>query len=295
LLPEFNITNSLPWWQPVRPLFVGLAFALVLPNYWLEARKWQLLFPKADRPSNAMAFRAVLIGQAFGILTPNRIGDYLGRTIATEKLPATKVLATTLVARVLQVLPTLTGGLLALLLLMGIRLSSPAEQPPISWLVWAILFGLLALGLALVLPEGYRLLLRKLKLRWKHWILPIQSALVQTNRRVLVLTYVRYLVFLAQYFSLLWAFDAPLSEPIVWLLPPLVFGIKSFVPSLALAELGIREGIAVGVGLWLGISSAIVLQATAALFVVNLLLPACTGGLLLLLYRSTRKPAEQLN
>lgn len=68
---------------------------------------------------------------------------------------------------------------------------------------------------------------------------------------------------------------------IIYTLGTQVFLIKSFVPSVTLAELGIREVIAIYVFKQIGISSWITVQATFALFLINLFLPAVVGAFLI--------------
>ena len=90
------------------------------------------------------------------------------------------------------------------------------------------------------------------------------------------------MVFTSQYALLLvWLFP-----DISWLtalqLPALVFAAKTFIPSFAFAELGIRESLAVAVAVLLGVAGQIAFEATLVLFVLNVLIPALVGCLIML-------------
>ena len=59
------------------PLIICLV--LMIMNWGLEALKWQVLV-KSTQPLNFIqAFGSVLAGLATGLITPNRIGNFIGR------------------------------------------------------------------------------------------------------------------------------------------------------------------------------------------------------------------------
>src|SRR5882672_7911549 len=54
---------------------------MVLLNWGIEARKWQLLMRPLEKISLARSFKAILAGLALALNTPNRIGEYGGRIL----------------------------------------------------------------------------------------------------------------------------------------------------------------------------------------------------------------------
>ncbi len=47
----------------------------MLINWGVEALKWKLVVQKAAEVSFIQAYKAVLVGNTYGIFTPNRVGD----------------------------------------------------------------------------------------------------------------------------------------------------------------------------------------------------------------------------
>jgi hypothetical protein len=157
----------------------------------------------------------------------------------------------------------------------------------VSQTVWLgivlMLSGLLVLTLAFAFPRSLfvaliklaRKLPRQLNLAHIEWEVPLAYAL----RRTLVISVLRYLVIVSQYGLLLSAFsEMPVS---LWAsvgLASTVFLLKSAIPSFTLAELGIREGLALLVAPLFGLPLVPVFNATFTLFLLNLVLPALAGA-----------------
>jgi len=56
-------------------------FLLMLLNWSLEAAKWKSLVKDVETVSVWKAIKAVLSGLSFGLLTPNRIGNFVGKIL----------------------------------------------------------------------------------------------------------------------------------------------------------------------------------------------------------------------
>ncbi|GAB4402420.1 MAG: hypothetical protein OHK0039_00400 [Bacteroidia bacterium] len=265
------------WQQPGGRTWVWgvLAALLLLPfNVGLEALKWQLLVRRLAGLRHqpfGRAVQAVLAGQAAGIFTPNRIGEYAGRLLFLPAGLRWQGASFTLINRLAQMLATLWAGGVGLLLLdlswlpnwlaylvQGLGLTAALMVPlvPIAcrWLVSRIPAGGIAAMLQAVAAVRYGLLMQ-----------------------VLGTAVLRYGVFAGQYVLLLWVCGYT-GDP--WRaagLVAVVFLLKSCIPSLTLAELGIRESVALAVMVPGGIAAPTVLAATFALFLLNLVLPALLG------------------
>jgi uncharacterized membrane protein YbhN (UPF0104 family) len=91
------------------------------------------------------------------------------------------------------------------------------------------------------------------------------------------LSAVRYVVFSAQFVLLVHAFAPAAPWGPVAAGVAVVFLVKSALPQLTLGDLGVREGAAVFVLAGAGVAPAEALNASLAVFVVNLVLPALAG------------------
>jgi len=266
---------------------MGLALALLPLNYGTEALKWQSVMPKPGTHLGfAHAIQAVLVGHAFGAITPGRLGEYLGRTLVLPAESRRDAVAATFLSRFAQLLPTAGIGLIVGWWWLAGGIGLP------GWV--AAIGALLVAGLQILLAERPRTFYRSithilglvLPVRW-FWRRVAHVQELQL-RRLIRLAYLRYAVFCTQYLLLISAFggltNGLADVPVAFALISLTYLVKSCVPSFTLAEFGIRESVAISLAGALGLPIAAVFNATAALFVLNLLAPALLGGTLWALY-----------
>jgi hypothetical protein len=270
-------------WEHLLPAHPGwLAGALLLLpfNLGIEARKWQQLverFYPGLRFSTAL--EAVLVGGAAGIFTPNRWGEYAGRVLTLAPGQRLEAAICTFVSRFAQMAPTFTGGALALALL------SPQLFPEQG--LWMSLGGLLCsacVALTALAPAQAAawIALAPLPLRYR-------TLAVATLRRldapllgqVLGWSALRYAVFTLQYVLLMYAFGFEGTALLALALASLVFAVKSCIPSVSLAELGIRESVALTLMGAFGVPALTAAGSALMLYVLNLALPALLGAALI--------------
>jgi uncharacterized membrane protein YbhN (UPF0104 family) len=284
---SYSIEQLLIDWGQLSVLNVLLAAALLPVNLGLESWKWFLavrrLYPGLRPHQSGLA---ILQGSALGLVTPNRLGEYAGRVFSLPPGQRIGAAVATFVCRLSQLGATLLFGLLAL-----VYLTWQAIGPEI------IVLGLLSPLLLLVTSVSVFLLqpllfrrIGALVLRFllrRHWqtaaraleaLLHIPAPLA---RHVLGLALLRWIVFAFQYLLLLQAFGLNASPVTLMALVAVVYLIKSFIPSIALAELGIREHIAMGVFKWVLVPGALAFQATLLLYLLNIVLPGLVGALLI--------------
>ena len=267
------------------------ALALLPVNLGLEAYRWGRLVRRlAPEVRYRDALRAVVGSYPLGLLTPGRVGDYVGRAAYLREIPPEESAALTFGERMATLAACLVGGLLAI----GPYLQTQAAPS----LLWPAVIGVGALGasallLAILVPH-----LARAALSAALPLAPVRRALRAFDRvppaeaqALLALSFVRYAVFSAQFVLLVQAFapGAPWAGSAVGV--ALVFLAKSAIPQVTLGDLGVREGAAVfflGAG---GVAPAAALDASLALFALNLALPALVGVPLLLHLRLGRPEA----
>ena len=250
------------------PRWALLALALVPVNIGLEAYRWGRLVRRlAPEVRHRDVLRAVVGSYPLGLLTPGRLGDYVGRAVYLRAIPAGASAALTFGERMATLAACLVGGLVALVpYLHGQEAASPlwTAVMGIGWvatlaLVGMILFpGLARTTIGTLLPFA-----------------PIRRAVgafaqipQEESVTLLLLSGVRYVVFSAQFVLLARA--------------AVLFGALAGV-------LGVREGAAVYFLGNVGMGQAAALDASLALFGLNLLLPALVGVPLLLQLRLQRR------
>ncbi|MEM9984879.1 MAG: lysylphosphatidylglycerol synthase transmembrane domain-containing protein [Bacteroidota bacterium] len=280
-------------WEAASFLPFILGVSMLPINLWLEVKKWCLLVRQA-KPSYSMnsAWRGVLAGAAAGIFTPNRMGDYAGRLMYLPAGFHVKAAVYTFVSRIAQMAVTLLLGTLALwsLYLDGRWLGWTA-----GWLGTLLsLSSMISLGatLAFRYPAQVLYVVERIPIRGKI-LGQIKQALLCLSpsliRRVWCLSLFRGIVFVGQYSLMMMAFLEASTWPLVVASVCLVFLLKSVVPAMALAELGLRESVALMVMGAFGWASAHIVFGTFGLYVINLVLPALLGLGWMLRSRQTKE------
>ena len=116
------------------------------------------------------------------------------------------------------------------------------------------------------------LFLHKIPMRFLQQIKDI--VISKSRRRQLVLlSAVRYVIFVVQFFVALLAFDASFDlEFLLWIM--LMFGAITISPSLIMGKLIVRETVAVTVLSLIAIPAPIVIMAATSTWLLNQIIPA---------------------
>jgi len=282
-----DATRLAPAFTAADPTLLAIAVALSAPNLWLQYSKWRTLVRRV-RPEtdNRRIAASLFTGFALGLVTPARTGEYGGRAIAMPGSGAAVLAGLTAVDKMAALVVTVACGCVATAALLA---HGPGGGPALPA---ALLGGIAVLLLFAALIKGRkpfeRMLLRRIPRsgRWgaaAHRVLQALSELQPRDLRALIWKSAAfYAVFISQFALFLIAqerinpFDALCGASAVMLL-------KTVVPPVTFGELGIREGASVLVFALLGVPGATAFNASILLFIVNVLLPALAGTVLLLL------------
>ena len=257
--------------------WLAVALALVPLNVALEAMRFGRLVQRVApdvRMRDAVA--AVVGAYPLGLLTPGRVGDYVGRAAFLPGVSAGATAALTFGERMATLLCCLVFGLAAL-----VWNPAAALAPPEAWTAAAAWAAVVAVGLlaAFASPEQTaRVLSAAVPVRAVRRAVGAFAAVPQGEAGVLLaLSAVRYTVFSAQFVILVHAFAPGADVASVAAGVAVVYLLKSAVPQVTLGDLGVREGVAVFVLAGAGVAPAEALNASLAVFVMNLALPALAG------------------
>ncbi|MEM1269295.1 MAG: lysylphosphatidylglycerol synthase transmembrane domain-containing protein [Bacteroidota bacterium] len=276
------------------PLWIGLALVLLPVNLLLEAWKWHTLLDRTlpETPRFRETFGSMMSGYALGLFTPARVGDYAGRAFYLRHHDRLEIAALTFADRMIALAAYLTAGWLCLLYFLLFHLRLPGAV----WQMVAVL-GLLGIGAALYIvvhPRmAYVVLMRIIPGERLRRRLTFLSRLRPHDTDLLLAqSAVRYIVFSAQFVCLVYAFGGDLGLVDAFAGVGLVFFAQTVLPSVTLADLGIREGAAVYFLGAFGVAHAAAFDAAFMLFTINLLLPALVGTPFLLKLRIARDQAS---
>jgi hypothetical protein len=262
---------------------------LMLVNWGLESRKWQLVSRSLLHWNLLKAFQATLAGVAIGSFTFNRMGEYLGRILFVQQGKRLESIPLAMVGSVAQLIATSLAGCIGILLLKIHYYSFLTQAGP----AFLLLVNLLLVGSALValllLAVFFRL---GSVVQFFGWLrLPRVSRIVKDLPEIplavlfaiLGLSFGRYLVFIVQYFLLFSVLGVGLSWGQTFSGISLMFLIIAVIPTLTFfADLGIRWAAGIQIISLFSPNGAGILGVSLGIWLINLVLPALVGSFLIL-------------
>jgi uncharacterized membrane protein YbhN (UPF0104 family) len=287
-------------WKSIRISLEGpllwnavAVIALMFVNWGLETFKWKMSIRPVQQVSFFKSMQAVLSGVSFSVTTPNRVGEYLGRLLYMDEGNRLKTISITIVGSISQLLVTLLAGCAGLFIL---RERIEAEQLIGPLWMNVILWGVLAV-LVVVILFYFRLswIIRRVDRipgirRFVYLVEALENFSTGLLLRMLFISFLRFLVFILQYWLLFGLFNVNLDGFQVFWTVSASFLVMAIIPTIAVAELAQRgKVITTIVGLYssneLGMTFA-----TAGIWLINLIIPAIVGSLLILRVRKFLKP-----
>jgi hypothetical protein len=275
---------------------IVLVFLLMFLNWGFEARKWQLALRNLEAIPFGKAFKATLAGTTMASFTPNRMGEYMGRILYVKegkKLPAIPL---TIVCSIAQMMVTLLAGMAGILFLeRHFQEAATRDTKMVFWLNIFLLFVFFALALITLLYFRMSWLVRLLeKMRVPPKYLGYLKVLREFEARplawILWLSFGRYLVFIIQYFLMFSVFAVGLTWAQTFTGVSVMFLIMALVPSFTfLTELGLRWEASIQVIELFSANRLGIFAVSLGIWLVNLIIPALIGSLLILKIKLFRK------
>lgn len=291
-------------WQHIKGALTGshlkylvATVLLMLLNLCLETMKWKLAVKQVQNISFIRAFKAVLSGISFSITTPNRVGEYVGRVLYMKDGNKIKGISLTIVSSMSQLITTIAMGLLGLFFLKEELVSSQILSP--IW-VQTITYGTATFFVILTLFY-FRLswlvkFIDKLPaFRRYSWVI---EALEQFDATILLrflsLSIGRFIIFIIQYYLMFRLFGVDVSLWQTWMGTSVMFLVMAVIPTIALfTDLSLRSELGIKL---MGIFSTnhLGISFTAlSIWLINLVIPAIIGSLLILGIRNIIKNKDE--
>lgn len=268
----------------------------MLVNWGIEAWKWQIQLAPLEKISFIKAFKSVLAGCSITMLTPNRMGEFGGRILYVKKENRLRAITLTILGSISQFLVTIlmgTAGLLVMKYFSGEDSETFRLIP--DFLSNTVLFTAIALstftllfyfriGWLLHLMERVKFLSKPLK-----YVRLLEQFSGKQLLRILLLSFLRYSVFILQYLLLLNVMGIDINSQVSFWLLTVFYLIMAMAPTIGFAELPVRA--TASVELFKLFSPNIVgIQAAAlGIWLINLVLPAIVGSVLILGVKITKE------
>ena len=235
-------------------------------NYLMESIKWKLALAELSPITILKSYKSVLVGQAFAFFTPARSGDYVGRILFLEAGNKLKGLAQMAWASYAQLLITLFFGSIGLFY----------NLPFLPWLKWVGPFIAAAAFVIYFHPGNFTGWLKKLSL------LQIKTTL---KGQLVLFAFLKYCVFILQYTWVITIFNIPIGTLDLCVALSVLFFCLSLIPSIAITDVVIRGQLIVLLLSPFYDNSLMLICVSTIIWVVNFLLPAIIGSILIINYR----------
>ncbi|MBO9570763.1 MAG: flippase-like domain-containing protein [Chitinophagaceae bacterium] len=276
-----HVFNSAEAWKLIA------VFLLMFVNWGIESRKWQISLSQSRKISFKTSFKAIFSGTTMAFFTPNRIGEYMGRMLHLERKDRLPSIGLTVISSISQLLVTIIVGTIGLLIL---RQKIASAYPTPNVIFWINLLLYLLGGVSIILTLFYFRFSSMIRWidrvpaisRWTRYIRTLESFNATILLRLLSLSLTRYLVFITQYFLLFNVFGVELGWWQSFWSVSVVFLVIAIIPSVAaLTELGVRWSTSIEVLHLFSSNTTGILAASLAAWIINLVIPALIGSLLI--------------
>jgi len=279
-------------WYSLRSKTIYLfppLFLLWMLNLGLETQKWRILLRRTERMNFNTALLSVFSGIAISMITPNRIGEYLGRILYLRNAKKGEGITVTVIGSFAQLIVSAFFGFTGTIFYIGwVRYT--------SWLLLLAGISLILLGVLSYLYFHLKKVLDWIRpYAFLRKLIPYLRILRRIPRRelhqILLYSAGRYMVYSLQFYLLLHLCMAETN-----LLPGmgsifLIFWSLVLLPSIAIAEIGIRGQTALYFLMPVCGNELGILSATVLLWLMNLVVPALLGCVFL--YRGRWFDSEQ--
>lgn len=269
---NFSFSNS---------LLLFCAIVLLFVNWSLETFKWHLLINQFEKISFFNALKAVFSGVTLSIITPNQIGDFLGRIIHLKTLNKYKGSLVAIIGNTSQVLVTAIFGMYALLFFLAKVDYNIYLLKNTLILILIVIHGFVFF--AFIRIDLIYQLLSKFKnfSKIEKYVVVFKSYSKKKLFMLFLLSSVRFSVFVTQYILLLYFFGVKIGLVNSAIAVVAIFCIQSIIPSFILIDIGLRGVSALFVfGELSNFDKSIelgVLLSAYSLWIINMLFPSLIG------------------
>lgn len=278
---QLTTNDQLDWDQFVTLLLhknsseiIIILLVLTFLNRFLEILKWQNLVSFIASISVAKATQQVLGALTFSIFTPNGIGEYAAKALFYDKKETRTIVFLNLIGNGIQVIVSIFFGIISLLLF---SFYFPKESR----------FILLLLSIFFVLCI-FVFSFKKITIRGYSINLLFQKTNEipkKIHRKNLLLSTMRFLILMHQYYFLFLFFDINLPYLLIMVTIISVYLLGSALPTFQFLDFAVKGSVAVYFFGLLGVNEWITIFITTLIWFLNVVLPVIIGSYYVLSFK----------
>jgi len=251
-------------------------------NIFVESAKWKVLITNHCKITIGHSIKMVLAGFSTGIFTPAKLGEPYGRVIFLQKHHWT----------IGTILNYLSGAIQNIIIMLwGISFIMIASLKKDLFLykltLYTLFFSAISILLFLYLYfKRSKIYLYLSKYSWSQKILDsiltIKNIPIKNYLSVLLLSSFRYIIYCFQLVILLYAFSNQNigSIFIIWI--PIYFMCITIIPSFLIADLGIRNSVALFLFSQFNLNETSIMLSVSTLWIINQAIPASIGTIFIM-------------
>lgn len=264
-------------------ILIAVTFLLMIVNWFIEALKFKYILKKKVEVSTKDAVKAIYIGNATGIFTPDRLGNFIGRFIYFSKIEKMIITSSTLLGNYTQLITTVTFALISAVLINTTYNSITVPLIDLRLILGVTIFVWTFLIYLFIYPTKYLKLIYKVK-----WIRKQEQSInylkefsIKESSKIIIYSIIRYIIFIAQFYLLLSAFGLNITILETTIFCGLLYLFTTLIPSPLMGNLGTREYISI-ILLSTYQNPEIALIASLSIWVINIAIPSIIGSYLLI-------------
>ena len=265
--------------------YLLISILLIPVNWYLESLKWKSLLSPITGQKHKGLFMAVLSGVTVSLLTPNRIGEYVGRAAATPANYNWEVTISTLVGSFCQLIVLLFFGSLAAFLFFTGQFNFGSELRTIIPFIGALIIATLIFffyNIDFVAHLLKRIGFIKRKPRILDKLMLIKNYRARDLSLALLFSVLRFTTYSVQYLLLIWFFGIDLPALVCFETMGTQFFLQAGIPLPPILGLVARGEISVWVFGFHDVNELSILAASFLLWGINLFIPSLIGMINLL-------------
>jgi len=259
-----------------------LSLMLLFPNIYLQYWKWKLT---CEQLISEKRKKKVLLSLFYGfpaaIFTPARTGEYFGRGMAFKDRAFTEIVLATFIDKFFTVIVTFFMGTASAILFVN-KYYHSNNLISLPLLIVFLFISVFTLAIMFSNKEWLSKFLSPL-LKYKVFAQISKKILMVKNLnrayviKMLSLSMIFLLCYVLQFMILIAAFSHHFDLLIYFWAAILIMFAKSVLSPLSISELGVREAASVFFLTQIGETSSIALNASLAIFIINIIIPSLIG------------------
>jgi len=279
---EFNLLlafhESFSW---TKIPFLLIAILMLPLNILLETFKWKLLIEQfQENFTFKEALRSMLCGSFFGFISPNRVGEFLGRLRCIEKENRSRSLTAGYWGGLAQFIVTFgigvyMGGRSIMNHMKHLDLSRSLDVYTVP-IAFGIIFmaSIVYFNLKKVLQFVSKFpFLKQLTNKYPlEYDIPKRKLL-----QILFITLLRYLVYVTQYVFILYFFGVDLSFGVLFSSVSTMLIVHTLVPSVPFIDLGVKGTTLSIILINITNNELGVFLSVLSIWIINIIIPAIVG------------------